>query len=398
MLLSAGLVEAFLSHSTLPALLFLPIYGWYFRSYWKRRALKLFARVHLLEIVLFPLALFFSGVLFSLLVLLFLGGRDYGLPMVIGFIAGLLGIIIFPPVFLAVHGVLLFLLRRRGLFRSIGATELLRLSHLAIGMLLVILTSIHAAVDAYSARMRQEIRLGPPITFRPLPAPLTGFHAFLDLGFLRGKTVSSWNLHKGKQVLDLQRKRIGKKVILITLDNPSGAVLRLETRQKYPWVGEIAGPVYELPVKVGRALPWAVLRRASWLSGKNPGIRLEMEVHDPIDRLEVCWHFGGKLYLVTRRGRQIVLGGLYSKRGNEEYLCREPETIPETEGPLVGNVSLFLPMSREDFEALRKEGLAQTGFSPIALTILLRARPWGVPSPKGWPLEQRVETSLPFPR
>ncbi|WP_297055208.1 hypothetical protein [Thermosulfurimonas sp.] len=382
-------------------LLFFLIYGLYLRSYHRKGAWKLLASFHLLELVLFPAAGLLSGALFYLSVLFFLGGRDYGVPMLPALIVGALALIFFPPLFLSVHCILVLLVRRWGILRTAGPAEALRLSLLSAGLFLVVSAGIKGGISLYSSHLTEtpEVISGPEITFRPLPAGFSGAYALLHAEFLHRRRIVSYRLIlKGKRAPILLKERVGEKLLFLVPERfeppAEGARLRLETVEEYPFLGEGPGPTYELPVRFGTGLPATELRKAFWVEGGNPGLRLEFEAHLPQEWLEVCLNFGGRLILLAGRGRELrfkAYGGRYIKRGKEEYLCYEPPELPKF--PVLGTFSLFLPMPREDFEVLKRYGLAGSGFSPITLKGLLRARV-RLPVASGKILEERFEATL----
>ncbi|HFC97680.1 MAG TPA: hypothetical protein ENJ40_04360 [Thermosulfurimonas dismutans] len=402
-LLLGGLFEAVLLPGARIFLffLFLVVYGLYLRSYHRRGALKLLVNFHLLELVLFPVAGLLSGVLFYLLALSFLGGRDYGVPMIPALVVGVLALIFFPPLFLSVHCALVLLVRRWGILRTAGLTEALRLSLLSAGLLLVVSAGIKGGISLYFSRLTEnpEVISGPEITFRPPPAGLPGAYALLNAKFFHGRRiVSSRLILKGKGAPVLFKEMVGERLLFWVPERfePSaeGGLLRLETVEEYPFLGEGPGPIYELPVGFGARLPATELRKAFWVEGGSPGLRLEFEAHLPGEFLEVCLNFGGRLILWAGKGRELrfkAYGGRYIKRGEEEYLCYEPRGIPKP--PILGPFSLFLPMPREDFEVLKRYGLAGSGFSPVTLKGLLRARAH-LPGASGKILEDRFEAAL----
>lgn len=407
--LITGLIYALiLPRARIPAfLLFFLVYGLYLRAYRRRSALGVFFRFHLLELILFPATGLLSGVLFSLLVLLLLGGKDYGVPMVSGLIVGLLALVFSPPLFFSVHCALVVFVRRLGFIRETGLTEALRLSLLSAALFLFVSVGLKAALSYYFFRPSAppEILSGPEITFRPLPGSLPGAYALLEKEFLHRRKIISYTLAlQGEKKPFLFKEEIGERLLFYTLEDlrlpPEGALLRLETVETYPFLGKGPGPIYELPIRFGAGLPAIELTRASWVSGRSPGLRLELEAHLPQELLEVCLNFGGRLTLVAGRGsggrelRFEAWGGRYLRRGKEEYLCYQPRDLPEP--PVLGPFSVFLPMSREDFEILRKYGLARTGFSPVTLEGLFRTR-LRLPVASGKPLEERFHTSLPLP-
>ncbi len=414
--LIGGLVPAlWLGTARIPLIaLFGLLYFYHLRAYRRTGRLGVFLRFHLLEIFLLPAAGLGAGILSYVLIMFSMAGRDYGVPMVAGFIFGILFLLLFPPLLVGMHLPLL-ILARKFVLRRIRLAEAWRLTLLSLGLGLISFSLIRGGLSSLllSPPSSPEILPGPEVSFHPflLSDNRTIYYTLLNPDFLHGREVLSARLIEPEEASPerktgfLHKEVLRGHLLFYSLGpieiHPGQTRLRLETMEHIAFLGDRPGPFYDLPVKSVAPLPPFGLRAIRWEREPEPGLVLELESHFPLEFYRVCFNFAGSLRLRAghlpnyRDLRLKARGAHYLRRGEKEYYCYEPLEIPKP--PVFGPFTVRFPMPREDFEALTQRGLVGTGRGPIPTRVLVQGMGYSVGVFGGQPLERAFEITLPFP-
>jgi len=386
------------------------IYLHYLRRYRRSGRMGLWVRFHLLEVILAQVAGAVAGALTLVLTLFFMGGRDYGVPMLAGFVFGLLALVLFPPLFVGAHLPLLWVVRRF-FFKEMSLREAWRLTMLGLILYVPLLAAGKGLVSLYARtayRSSPEVLSGPAVVLYrwSLPYNETAYFAFLDGEFLHGRRVVSAELRYGEGGRDffwteeLERGFLVWRAPMRKAPD-SGALLRLATEESVPFVGTRPGPFYELPVKGVEPLHPFVIHDLHWEKGGNPALVLEFEGRLPVRLTEVCFNFGGRPVLRAGSGlnyrdlRLKAASARYLVRGKEEYYCYEPLRSPE---PSPGRRSrVRFPMPREDFRDMLERGILGTGRAPLEVRGLVRGELTLGGALQGQAVEEAFRIRVPFP-